>query len=324
MVENTVRDFLNALGSDLRRRAVFPFDAEERWNWHYIPRERNGVLLKSISDPQRQAAMALLRAALSERGYARAEDIMWLENVLAKIERDPETYDPLNYAVTVFGEPGGKGPWGWRIDGHHLSLNFAHTPDGIAVTPAFFGAHPTNVEHGPHAGLRVLGAEEDLGRQLIRGLPDAQREHAVIARDAFDDIITGPGREGSLRRPAGLAFGIMEESHRNLAMRIIEEFIGTMRPAVAETERARIREAGLEHVHFAWAGSLEPRRPHYYRLHGPNLLIEYDNTQKRPTTSIRSGTIPGMISRPICCGGITSTTRIALASMSSCCARSVR
>ena len=279
MIENAVRDFLNALGPDLRRRALFPFEAEERFNWHYIPRERNGVMLKAMNDAQRQAAMALLRAALSERGYSRAEDIMWLENVLAEIEDDPETYGPLNYAVTVFGEPGGKRPWGWRIDGHHLSLNFAHTPDGVAVTPAFFGANPATVEHGPHAGLRVLGAEEDLGRALIRGLSDSERERAIIARDAFDDIITGPGREGSLSRPAGLPLGTMEESHRTLAMRIIEDFIGTMRPDVAEAERARIRDAGLEHIHFAWAGSTEPRRPHYYRLHGPNLLIEYDNTQ---------------------------------------------
>src|SRR5207248_9697255 len=94
MIENAVRDFLNALGPDLRRRALFPFEAEERFNWHYIPRERNGVMLKAMNDAQRQAAMALLRAALSERGYSRAEDIMWLENVLAEIENDPETYGP--------------------------------------------------------------------------------------------------------------------------------------------------------------------------------------------------------------------------------------
>ena len=279
MIERAVRDFLNALGPDLRRRAVFPFAAEERWNWHYIPKARNGVPLTAMTEARRQAAMALLRAALSERGYARAEDIMWLENVLAETEDDPETYGPLNYAITVFGEPGGKSAWGWRIDGHHLSLNFTHTPNGIAVTPAFFGANPATVEHGPHAGLRVLGAEEDLGRQLIRGLSDAQRTTAIIAAEAFRDIITGPGREGSLRRPSGLALGAMTEDDRNLAMRLVEEFVGTMRPAVAEAERARIREAGLEHIHFAWAGSIEPRRPHYYRLHGPNLLIEYDNTQ---------------------------------------------
>ena len=245
MIEDVVREFVEALSPDLRRRALSVRSGRAA-QLALHPRERNGVVLKAMNDAQHQAAMALLRAALSERGYSRAEDIMWLENVLAKIENDPETYGPLNYAVTVFGEPGGKRPWGWRIDGHHLSLNFAHTPDGVAVTPAFFGANPATVEHGPHAGLRVLGAEEDLGRALIRDLADA-----------FDDIITGPGREGSLSRSAGLPLGTMEESHRTLAMRIIEEFIGTMRPDVAEAERARIRDAGLEYIHFAWAGSTE-------------------------------------------------------------------
>jgi Protein of unknown function (DUF3500) len=94
MIENVVREFVEALSPDLRRRALFPFEAEERLNWHYIPRERNGVVLKAMNDAQRRAAMALLRAALSERGYSRAEDIMWLENVLAEIENDPETYGP--------------------------------------------------------------------------------------------------------------------------------------------------------------------------------------------------------------------------------------
>ena len=112
MIEQAVREFLNALGPDLRRHALFPFDAAERLNWHYIPRERNGAPLKAMNEAQRQAAMALLRAALSERGYSRAEDIMWLENVLAEIENDPDTYGPLNYNVTVFGEPGGTSPWG--------------------------------------------------------------------------------------------------------------------------------------------------------------------------------------------------------------------
>src|SRR5690349_11629051 len=143
----------------------------------------------------------------------------------------------------------------------------------------FYGANPAEVEHGPRAGLRVLGNEEDLGRQLIRGLGEDQRATAIIAAKAFDDIITGPGREDSLRQPVGLAFAAMTEPHRNLVTQIIEEFVGTMNSGTAEAERARIRDAGLERIHFAWAGGLEPRQPHYYRLHGPTLVIEYDNTQ---------------------------------------------
>jgi hypothetical protein len=279
VIEQAIRDFLGALGPELRRQAIFPFNFEERRNWHYIPKARKGVPLNAMREPQRQAAMALLRAGLSERGYSQVEDIMWLETVLAQIERDPETYGPLNYVFSVFGDPTGQDPWGWRVDGHHLSLNFTHMPGEVAVTPAFFGANPATVEHGDHAGLRVLGPEEDLGRELICGLSEPQRTTAVIAERAFKDIITGPGREDSLRVPKGLALGAMAQAHRDLAMRLIEEFVGTMRPDAAEAERARIRERGLEYIRFAWAGSLEPRRPHYYRLHGPNLLIEYDNTQ---------------------------------------------
>ncbi len=279
MIERDVLDFLNALDPDLRRAAVFPFASAERRNWHYVPKQRRGAAMKAMSGAQRQAAKALLRAALSERGYSRVEDIMWLETVLAEIEQDRETYGPLNYVLSVFGDPAEEGPWGWRIDGHHLSLNFAHVAGETSVTPAFYGANPATVAHGPRAGLRVLGNEEDLGRQLIRGLSEEQRAKAVISPTAFADIITGPGREDSLRQPVGLAFGAMAQAHRNLVLRIVEEFVGTMRPAAAETERARIRDAGLERIHFAWAGGLNARQPHYYRLHGPTLVIEYDNTQ---------------------------------------------
>jgi hypothetical protein len=279
MIEQAVREFLDGLSPELRQAALFPFASNERRNWHYIPRERRGVPLKGMDEAQRHAAKAVLRAALSERGYSRVEDIMWLENALVEIENDPETYGPLNYVFSVFGDPTEKAPWGWRVDGHHLSLNFAHAPGETTVTPTFYGANPATVEHGPRAGLRVLGNEEDFGRQLIRGLADDQRAKALIKSTAFEDIITGPGREDSLRQPAGLALAEMSEPHRNLVMRIIEEFVGTMRSATAEAERARIREAGIERIHFAWAGALEPRQPHYYRLHGPTLVIEYDNTQ---------------------------------------------
>jgi hypothetical protein len=278
-IEQVVREFLDALGSQPGRQARFPFKSEERRNWHYIPRAHNGVLLKAMNAAQRQAAMAVLRAALSERGYARAEDIMWLETVLAAIEHDPATYDPLHYALTVFGDPGGEGPWGWRIDGHHLSLNFTHLRQQVTVTPAFFGAHPAAGRAWRKGGLARSRHRGGSRPALMHSLDDEQRRAALIAAEAFADIITGPGREDSLRRPSGLAFAAMAEPQRHLIMRLIEEFVGAIRPATAEAERARIRATGLEQIHFAWAGSLEPRRPHYYRLHGPAVLIEYDNTQ---------------------------------------------
>jgi uncharacterized protein DUF3500 len=279
MVKAALIDFLNTLRADQQLAVLFAFDSQERRNWHYIPKERNGIALKAMTEAQRQAAKALLRAALSDKGYARAEDIMWLENVLRRTEDDAEMYGPQNYVLSVFGDPSGGGPWGWRVDGHHLSLNFTHAAGGVAVTPMFYGANPATVPHGPRAGLRVLGAEEDLGRELIRALGDEQRQVATIAAKAPKDIVTGPEREHSLRQPVGLALGGMTEPHRHLAIRIVEEFIGTLRPERAEAERARLRDGGVERVHFGWAGALAPGQPHYYRLHGPTLIIEYDNTQ---------------------------------------------
>jgi hypothetical protein len=278
-IDEAVLDFLNGLTPQQRRATVFPFDSAERFNWHYIPRSHKGILLRDMDERIRQAAMAILRAALSETGYRRCEDIMRLEPIVAAMEQDPETYDPGNYAVTIFGTPAACEPWGWRLDGHHLSINFTHSPQGIAVVPTFFGANPAEVEAGKLKGLRVLGAEEDDGRSLVNSLGEAHRRQAIIRPRAFSDILTGPGRELSLRRPAGLSLGQMDAAHANLAMQIVERFIAAMNPTIAERERAAIRSAGIEEIHFAWAGGFEPRQPHYYRLHGPTLVIEYDNTQ---------------------------------------------
>lgn len=279
MMERVVLDFLASLAPEQRARARFSFDARERFDWHYIPKERRGIPLKEMNAPQHLAAMAILRAVLSERGLRRSEDIMRLETVVAEIEGDDETYHPANYVFTIFGDPGNGAPWAWRVDGHHLSLNVTHLQEGAAVTPNFYGAHPATVEQGELRGLRVLGAEEHLGRTLIRNLDEGQRAQALIRARAFDDILTGPGREQSLREPQGLALGAMSESHRAIALAIIEQFIGTWQPALAQRAQRRLRDAGIERIHFGWAGALEPRQPHYYRLHGPSLVIEYDNTQ---------------------------------------------
>jgi hypothetical protein len=279
MLEQAILDFLSSLSADQRRDAVLPFESMVRFDWHYVPRERRGVPLKTMNDAQRRAAMAILHAALSERGVSRCEDIMRLETVLVELEQDPETYGPGNYVVIVFGHPGNGDTWGWRIEGHHLSLNFTHAREGVTVTPIFFGANPATVENGPLAGLRVLGAEEDLGRRLIRSFDGPRRERALIRTEAFDDILTGPGREASLRQPTGVALADMAGDQRDMTMLIIDQFLGAMQPAIAEADRGRLRAAGLDRIHFAWAGGLEPRQPHYYRLHGPTLVIEYDNTQ---------------------------------------------
>jgi hypothetical protein len=238
------------------------------------------VPFKAMPAPARTAAHELMKASLSAIGYTKATNVIQLETVLRQIESFGLSRDPENYAFTVFGNPGVDAPWGWRVEGHHLSLNFTLVPgQPVAMTPAFLGANPAEVPSGPRKGQRALAAEQDLGRALARSLSEAQRARTVIAAESLGDIVTGPGRADSLATPAGLPLADMTGDQRSLAAKLIEEYARNMRSDLAEQELRRMREAGAERVHFAWAGPLDAGRAHYYRLHGPTLLIEYDNTQ---------------------------------------------
>jgi len=274
---------LSALEAGQRRAAAFSFVNDERMNWHYVPRSRSGVAFKEMSAAGRAAAHELIKASLSEVGYAKAVNVMKLEDVLRQLEtfggllRDPE-----KYYVSLFGTPDATGRWGWRLEGHHLSLNFTLVPGRpVSVTPAFFGANPAEVPSGPQRGLRTLAEEQDLAFALARGIDPRLRGRFVIAAESPGDIVTGPGRADSLKTPAGLALAEVGSEQRALALRLVETYARNMRGDVADEELRRMREAGVESVRFAWAGAIDPRQPHYYRLHGPTLLIEYDNSQNR-------------------------------------------
>jgi len=275
--------FLAALEPGQRRAATFSFAQDERTNWHYIPRSRSGVAFKEMSQAGRTAAHELVKVSLSGVGYAKAVSVMKLEDVLRQLEtfgglmRDPE-----KYYVSVFGAPDAAGPWGWRLEGHHLSLNFSLVPGRpISVTPAFFGANPAEVPSGPQRGQRTLPEEHELAFALARGIDAGSRARFVIAAESPGDIVSGPGRADSLKTPAGLSLGELGTEQRTLALRLIETYARNMRTDIADDELRRMREAGIETVRFAWAGPIDPKHPHYYRLHGPTLLIEYDNSQNR-------------------------------------------
>jgi hypothetical protein len=273
--------FLAALPEAGRRRAMFAFDHRERLNWGYVPRSREGVAFKDMPPPARAAADELIKASLSAEGYAKAMNVIRLEGVLRQIETFGGLLrDPDNYAVTVFGAPAPAARWGFRLEGHHLSLNFTLVPGRpMAVTPAFLGANPAEVPSGPLKGLRALAREQDLGRALARSMDAAQRQRMMIGADSLGDIVSGPGRGESLKAPAGVALADLSGAQRDTATRLIEAYARTMRDEAAEEALRAIGAAGLERVHFAWAGSVEPGRRHYYRLHGPTVLIEHDNTQ---------------------------------------------
>jgi hypothetical protein len=266
-------DWLAALDEPQRARAVIAFDDGERENWHYVPRSRRGLALRDMSESQRARAMALLESGLGGGGIARVEGVRRLEDVLR--QRQGAWRDPDNYALTVFGAPGTY-PWGWRFEGHHLSLNVAAmAPDRIAVTPTFWGAHPARAPDG----FRLMGAVEDLGHELVRGLSEPLRRAAVIGDRSLGDIVAGPGRERDLGAPRGLALADMDAPARNRALAIIGGFLDVLAPDVAAVQRRRVQDTGAANLRFAWAGPLDDGRAYYFRLHGTATLIELDNSQ---------------------------------------------
>lgn len=271
--------WLDSLTATQRQLAVFALQHTERENWHYVPRARKGVSLGDMNDTQRGHARALLATALSDRGRLQVEAIIALESVLRVIEGSTRR-NPELYFFTVFGVPAASGAWGWRVEGHHLSINFTLADGRIAATPLFFGADPAEVRiaHGQQ-GRRALAGEEDLGRALVKALDTAQRQAAIIATRAPSDIITGADRKVDPREPAGLAFARMNPDQQARLRQLVETYARRLRPEVADTELQKIATLGWGRVHFAWAGGLEPGEGHYYRIQGPAFLIEYDNTQ---------------------------------------------
>ena len=271
--------FLDSLNAEQTAAVRFPFDGEDRFDWHFIPRERKGVPLKAMTASQRAAGLDLLRTGLSEKGFTKAESIRQLEQILFELE-GREIRDPDLYFFMVFGEPAEGNTWGWRYEGHHISQNWTVVNGNrVASSPQFFGTNPAEVRDGPKRGTRVLGREEDQARALLASLNGALRASAMLSDTAPRDILTSNQREAAMQDDLGVAHHDLNEQQRGVLWSIIEEY-ATAPPSVVADRRLRaIRNAGLDGIKFGWMGGAARGEPHYYRIQGPTFLIEYDNTQ---------------------------------------------
>jgi hypothetical protein len=279
MVEDA-RNFLAALNPEQRAKAVYALKDDERLNWDFVPHARAGLTFKEMTPAQRLLAHVLLCSGLSQRGYAKATTIMSLDQILYDLENKNTHRDPEMYYVTIFGKPDGKEPWAWRVEGHHLSVNFTVISDTeIASSPLFFGSNPGEVRDGPRQGLYVLKEEDELGLQLVNLLSDEQKHTAIFSNVAPHEIITGKAHKVSPLAPEGLSAEQMTPDQRKLLQQLVNEYAHRLRSELAEDDLRRIESAGWAKVHFAWAGGTVRGEGHYYRVQGPTFLLELDNTQ---------------------------------------------
>lgn len=268
---------LASLSDEQRKKATRPIKDPLRRDWHFIPRDREGIPLGALDVAQKTLVHKLMQTALSDSGYLKATDIIWLESVLYEMSSQNPMRDPGKYALVIFGDPADENAaWGWRLEGHHLSINLTYTPEGIGVTPMFFGTNPAVVPVGPLAGKRVLADAHNFAVELAKSMSDEQRKKMMLAKKPRD-VITGPGREETLKELVGISGSELDEQQKlallalaghhwnSLELMHSREFIDRVLTDVNYPDLFK----------FAWAGPIDADKPFYYRIHNKNFVIEY-------------------------------------------------
>lgn len=281
----TANRFIGLLNEAQKTETVFPFDVEERYNFHFVPIKRRGITFNEMNSEQKESAFDLLRSCIGAETFQKTNEIMQLENVLKELEkRKPEDRyrDPGNYHFTIFGTPSNKTIWGWRFEGHHISFNFSFNKQTlVAGTPGFLGSNPAIVLSGPQTGKQVLKQETIRGFALLNSLTNSQLKKTIIDTVAFADILTFDKRKVLLGKPAGIRYSELNKEQQTLMLHLIELYVHRYKQDFAEQMMKEIHKEGLENIWFAWAGHTKPviGKGSYYRVQGPTIVIEYDNTQ---------------------------------------------
>ena len=280
------RAALRSLPDSIRSGATFSFDSSERSNWYYIPLDRKGVTLARMTADARARVDSLLLTGLSPRGFATAKSIMRHESILHDIEAAGPpagrrlVRDSNKYYLSVFGDPDAASAWGWRVEGHHLSVNYTGIGRSAPlVSRVFFGANPARVLSGPHAGLRILAAEEDLARELVKMLDAKQRAVAIFTDTSLVEMETRNDPKARALRTEGLRAADMTAPQRAQLRRLVEHYAGRVSATARAHALRDVEDGGFGELRFAWAGGTEVGEAHYYRIHGPTILVEYDNQQ---------------------------------------------
>jgi hypothetical protein len=289
-IVEAANSFLESLNHEQREAATRPLDTREWRLWHNAEMFifRHGVLLKSLSAVQLEAAYDVLRVSLSAFGFETARNIMKLNDFLREITGFDESLGELLYFLTIFGTPSATEPWGWQIDGHHLNLSFVVVGDQVTMTPAFMGGEPIYCDQGQYEGISIFDAELRNGLELINALSDSQRKQATLFPTMLSTELPPERAHPSEGRMWSTAFqdnavipyegtpvSGFSAGQRDLLMSVVEAYVGYLRPG---HNRVRMREieSRLDETYFAWVGGYSDNETYYYKVHSPVIMIEFD------------------------------------------------
>jgi hypothetical protein len=280
--------YLASLDPELKKKTSFGFDDPHRLKWYFTPQQdkakhftRKGTRLEEMTAEQKKAAMALLKSGLSAKGYEQATQIIGLEALLKGLEgpKGAMTRNTGWYFVSIFGEPSNTGKWGWRFEGHHLSVNYTlDKGEVVSGAPLLFGANPADVKEGPKKGLRVLPGTEDFARALITSLNPDQDKLAKQPKE-FPEIKEGQPR-AAVGAPVGITADKLTAQQKDVLGKLLRTYIGRMPEDFGDAENKRVTATPNDKLYFAYAGSPKPGQPYTYRVQGPEFVVEFLNVQK--------------------------------------------
>lgn len=286
-IVKAAQDFIGLLSNEQKNNTLFAFDDPERFNFHFVPMARKGVTFNEMNPAQQSAALKMLSLCASDKAYQLSQEIMQLEIVLKAIEKRTEEdhyRDPGNYHISIFGVPTNHTIWGWRFEGHHQSFNFSFTEAQKGVgAPIFLGSNPAIVLEGPAKGKQLLKAETDAGFSLLHALNPEQLQKAIIDSIAFKDILSFDKRSALMGQPVGISYKDLSSKQQALLLDILQVYVNRNTKLFAKDQMEQIKKDNLNLLYFAWAGATSEAlgKGTYYRIQGPSILIEYDNTQNK-------------------------------------------
>jgi hypothetical protein len=295
-IEESCTNFLNSLSPLQKKSAMLDFSDTARVKWNNLPvgmRARAGISIGQMTEQQRSLFHRILSVSLSSQGYLKSTSIFHLDNLLDEMYDsflynkvvDSSTHKMVkglkwshrNFYLAFFGNPQ-DARWGFKVEGHHLSLNFSFVNNTLSVSPLFMGTDPAEYPIREYAGWRVLGQEEDLGIKLINQLNESQKKKAIISDKVPGDIFTAAESGKRLLDYQGITAGEMNAEQKELVKYIIREFVFNLEYEKAVVEYNKILKAGIDKVYFAWIGPGQEDKRHYFMLNGPTFLIEFDNS----------------------------------------------
>jgi hypothetical protein len=303
---DAAKTFLGTLDAGQQKKATFDFNDKHRLAWFFTPQQegkkftRKGVRIEEMNAAQKTAALGLLKTGLSAKGYEQATTIMSLEGLLADLEgaKGAMVRNTGWYFVSVFGEPSNTGQWGWRFEGHHLSVNYTlGKGEVVSATPMLLASNPADVKSGDKKGLRPLPEIEDHARALIKSLTPDQDKAAKQAKD-FAEIKEGQPTAG-VGAPVGVTSDKLSVEQKDTLFKLLKAYAGRMPDELAKKETDRATATPADKLYFGYSGSAEPGKPYTYRVQGTTFVVEFLNVQadsaRNPANHIHSAwrVLPG-------------------------------